>query len=116
MLNFCLKVYYGKKTISQEIKQRIIGLNIRGHSNIEISPILKCVSPSCVSRTTAKFTETGSTADKKRSGRPRMTSITDDNFIYRIARKNSKYSAKQIAQEVNLALKIKYQDKQLIEG
>ena len=34
-----------------------------------------------------------------------MTNMTDDNFIYRIARKNPKYSAKQIAQEVNLALK-----------
>ena len=34
-----------------------------------------------------------------------MTSITDDNFIYRITRKNPKYSAKQIAQEVNLTLK-----------
>jgi hypothetical protein len=58
-----------------------------------------------VSRTIAKFKQTGSTADKKRSGRPRMTSITDDNSIYRIARKNPKYSAKQIAQEINLALK-----------
>jgi len=34
-----------------------------------------------------------------------MTSITDDDSIYRIARKNPKYSAKQIAQEINLALK-----------
>ena len=34
-----------------------------------------------------------------------MTSIIDDKFIYRIARKNPKYSAKQIAQEVNLAFK-----------
>ena len=52
------------------------------------------MSPSCVSRTIAKFNETGSTADKKRSGKPRMKSITDDNFIYRIARKNPIYSAK----------------------
>jgi len=34
-----------------------------------------------------------------------MTSITDDDSIYRIAKKNPKYSAKQIAQEINLALK-----------
>ena len=93
----------GKKKISQEIKQRIIGLNIEGYSNIELSRILKCVSPSCVSRTIANFNETCSTADKKHPGRPRMTSITDDS-IYRIASKNPKNSAKQIAQEVNLAL------------
>ena len=58
-----------------------------------------------MSRTIAKFKQTGNTAGKKRSGRPRMTSIDDDNSIYRIARKNPKYSAKQIAQEINLALK-----------
>ena len=45
----------GKKAISHDIKQRIIGLNMGGHSNIEISRILKSVSPSCVSRTIAKF-------------------------------------------------------------
>ena len=94
----------GKNT-RQEIKQRIIGLNIGGHSNTAISRILKCVSPSCASSTIAKFNKTGSTADKKHSGLPRMTSITDDNFIYKIARKNPKYSPKQIAEEVNLGLK-----------
>ena len=52
-----------------------------------------------------KFEKTGTTADKNQSGRPRITSITDDNSIYRIARKNPKYSAKEIAQEVILALK-----------
>jgi hypothetical protein len=35
----------------------------------------------------------------------KMTSNTDDNSIYRIARKNPKYSAKQISQEINLAFK-----------
>ena len=34
-----------------------------------------------------------------------MTSITHENRIYGIARKNPKFSAKQIAQAVNLALK-----------
>ena len=58
-----------------------------------------------MSRTIAKFKQTDSTADKKRSGRPKMTSITDNNSIYRIARKYPKYSVKQIAQEINLALK-----------
>ena len=93
----------------------VINLNL-GHSNIEISRILKCVSPSCVSRTIAKFNETSSTPDKKCSGRSRMISITDDNFICRIAKKNPKYSPKQIAQEVNLALKNQISRQTLIEG
>jgi len=43
--------------------------------------------------------------DKNRSGRPRQTSIHADNAIYRIARKDPKYSAKDIAQEINVTLK-----------
>ena len=42
-----------KKAISHDIKKRIIGLYMGGQSNIEISRILKTVSPSCVSRTIA---------------------------------------------------------------
>ena len=56
------------------------------------------------SRTIAIFKKTGKVLDKYRSGRPRKTSITDDNTIYRISRKNPSFSAKAIAQEVNLAL------------
>jgi len=94
----------GKKAVSTEIKQRIIGLYIGGFKPSEIARTLKSVSRSCASRTIQKFKLTGSTADKKRSGRPRVTSLTDDNTIYRIARKNPKFSAKEIAQEINLAL------------
>ena len=95
----------GKKSISSEIKQRIVVLHLGGFNSSEIARTLKSVSRSCVLRTIQKFEKTGTTADKNRSGRPRITSITDDNSIYRIARKNPKYSAKEIAQEVNLALK-----------
>ena len=94
----------GKKSISSEIKQRIVGLHLGGFNSSEIA--LKSVSRSCVLRTIQKFEKTGTIADKNRSGRPRITSITDDNTsIYRIARKNPKYSAKETVQEVNLALK-----------
>lgn len=95
----------GKKSVKKELKERIIGLHLAQHSTREIKAILKCVSQSCVSKTIRKFKSTGTTLDKPRSGRPRKTSITDDNTIYRIARKNPKFSAKEIAQEVNLALK-----------
>ena len=95
----------GKKSISSEIKQPIVGLHLGGINSSEIARILKSVSCSCVLRTIQKFEKTGTTADKNRYGRPRITSITDDNSIYIIARKNHKYSAKEIAQEVNLVLK-----------
>ena len=95
----------GKKAVTPEIKQRIIGLYLGGFNNSEIARTLKSVSRSCASRTIQKFKVSGSTADKKRSGRPRKTNQTNDNYIYRIARKNPKYSTKDIAQEINVTLK-----------
>ncbi|XP_047137866.1 uncharacterized protein LOC124814329 [Hydra vulgaris] len=95
----------GKTSVSKEIKERIITLHLAGNSTRKVQLILKNVSQSCVTKTIAKWKKTGSTLDKIRSGRPRKTTTTDDNSIYRIARKNPKYSAKQIAQEINLALK-----------
>ena len=95
----------GKKAVTREIKQRIIGLYLGGFNNSEIARTLKSVSRSCASRTIQKFKASGSTADKKRSGRPRKTNQTNDNYIYRIARKNPKYSTKDIAQEINVTLK-----------
>ena len=76
----------GKKAVTPEIKQRIIGLYLGGFNNSEIARTLKSVSRSCASRTIQKFKESGSTADKKRSGCPRKTNQTNDNYIYRIGR------------------------------
>ena len=95
----------GKTSVSKEIKERIITLHLAGNSTRKTQLILKNLSQSCVTKTIAKWEKKGSTLDKIRSGRPRKTTTTDDNSIYRIARKNPKYSAKQIAQEINLSLK-----------
>ncbi len=89
-----------KKAVSNEIKERIIEMHLAGVKFAEISRTIGSVSPSCVSRT-VKFQLTGSTADKKRSGAPRKTSTSDDNLIYRIARKNPLYSVKSITGEIN---------------
>jgi transposase len=94
----------GKKAVSTEIKQRIIGLSMTGLKYVEIARTIGSVSPSCVSRTIKKFELTGSVLDKTRSGAPRKTTPTDDNSIYRIARRNPDYSCREIAAEINLAL------------
>ena len=91
----------GKKSVDSQMKVRIIGLHLAGLGPSEISRRLKSISISTPSRTVQKFKETGTTSDKKRSGPPRKTNMTDDNAIYRIARRNPKYSAKEIAQEIN---------------
>ena len=86
----------GKKSVSSEIKQPIVGLHLGGFNSSEIARILKSVSRSCVLRTIQKFEKTGTIADKNRSGRARITSITDDNSIYRIARKSLSTQPKRL--------------------
>ena len=94
----------GRRIISDEIKNQVIGL-YRGDKTInEIEKVIKSISKSCIARTIKKYKETGTVRDKPRSGRPRSTSLTDDNAIYRLARKFPKYSQKKLAQEINPAL------------
>ena len=93
-----------KKSVDSQMKDRIIGIHLAGLEPSEISRRLKSISKSTVSRTVQKFKKTGTNSDKKRSEHPRKTNMTDDKSIYRIARRNPKYSANEIAQEINLAL------------
>ena len=57
----------GKKSVDSQMKDRIIGHHLAGLGPSEISRRLK-------------FKETGTTSDKKRSGRPRKT-IMIENFF-----------------------------------
>ena len=94
----------GRRIISDAIKNQVIGLYRGGKTINEIEKVIKAISKSCIARTISKYKETGTVRDKPRSGRPRKTSLTDDNAIYRLARKFPKYSQKKIAQEINPAL------------
>jgi transposase len=94
----------GKKKVSDIIKNQIVGLFRGGHSTNEIQTIIRSISKSCVAKTIIKYKRTGTVFDKPRSGRPRKTSITDDNAIYRLSRKFPKYSQNKLAQEINAAL------------
>ena len=69
----------GKKSVDSQMKDRIIGLHLAGLEPSEISRRLKSISISTASRTVQKFKETGTSSDKKSSGRPRKTNMTDDN-------------------------------------
>ena len=60
------------------------------------------VSKTCVALTIEKFKTTNSVADKKRPGRPRVTSIQEDWMIFREARKKPHFSAKIITSEIRL--------------
>ncbi len=94
----------GRKSVSKEIKDQIIGLHKGNFNFAAISRTLGVVSESCVSKTIKKYLSTGSTKDLPRTGRPKKTSKYDDNVIYRIAQKNPTLSCSQIASEINTAL------------
>ena len=98
-LKFCQKM--GKKSVDSQMKDRIIGLHLAGLGPSEISRRLKSISISTANRTVQNFKDL---TDKKRSRRPRKTYMTNDNAIFKIARRNPKYSAKEIAQEINIAI------------
>ena len=78
----------GRKAVSKEIKDQIIGLHKGNFNYADISRTLGVVSESCVARTVKKYLLTGSTKDLPRTGRPKKTNHYDDNVIYRMARKN----------------------------
>jgi transposase len=94
----------GKKSVSKAIKERIIGMHLGGHNYSIIARTLGSISVSCVRRTVIKYNDTGTVDDKRRSGAPRKTSITDDNLIYRIARRNPELSAQEITDTINSSL------------
>jgi transposase len=94
----------GRKSVSKEVKDQIIGLHKGGFNYAAISRTLGVVSETCVAQTVKKYQLTGSTKDLPRTGRPKKTSHYDDNVIYRIARKNPTLSCSQIASEINTTL------------
>ena len=94
----------GKKAISKEIKDQIIGLHKGNFNYAAIARTIGGVSESCVARTIKKYLLTGSTKDLPRSGRPKKTNHYDDNVIYRIARREPQFSCSQIASEINARL------------
>ena len=69
-----------KKTIKKEDRQIIITLKSVGLSFGEIAKEAK-VSVSTVSYTIKRHLETGRNSDRKRSGRPKATTQSEDKFL-----------------------------------
>lgn len=68
-----------KKQLSKEKRVAIITLR-NGQSVRKIGKTLK-VSPSAVTKTIKRYKETDSHTDRRRKGRPRVTSAAEDKFI-----------------------------------
>lgn len=89
-----------------DIKNRIISLNLQGSSNSEILQALKPLNVNrwMINRTIERYHETGSTKDRPRSGRPR-TVCTKDRIkrVREKIRRNPERSARRLAKEENVS-------------
>jgi transposase len=87
----------GKKSVSMETKWQAIGMHKLNLSNREIARRLN-ISEKCVRTTLKNFKESGSVADKPRSGAPKKLSERDENALYQISRQDP---STRIAAEFN---------------
>jgi transposase len=68
--------------LTQESRVRVVVLNEEGYNSVQIAKKVGC-SQSAVVKIFKKYQQTGSTEDKKRSGRPRKSSVRKDRVLRR---------------------------------
>ena len=84
-------------------KKKVIEvLSSEGYNFTEISQKIGC-SRSAVSRNVKKLKLTGTMDNKKRSGRPRLSTARADNVLRRICLKNRMLTSKQLSLEWHLS-------------
>ena len=91
------RVKMGKKTVTEEVKWRIVAYHKLDYSENNIA-CLTGVSPSCVRNTISDWQETGS--KKPRSGRPRSTTPRMDRKMFDLSRSHPQWLAKKIVSEI----------------
>ena len=96
VLRFIWSQKLGRKSSLTEVQRaRIVLLNQEGYSERQISKAKKC-SKTTVLNALAKFKNSGSYSDNKRSGRPQKTTARDDRLIRRVAVHSPRSSFKKM--------------------
>lgn len=88
-----------RKETNSQIRTLVVELANDGESIRNISRQLK-IAKSTVHNIIKKFAEIGSTANLPRTGRPKVTSVTDDNMIRHMVKKNPKVTGPEIQQSL----------------
>lgn len=88
------------KELSIDTRSAIITLNKEGKSERQIASQLK-VSKNAVHRALERYRATSSNLSKSRSGRPKVTSSTDDQFIVLSSKRNKRKTPEEIRAELN---------------
>ena len=88
-----------KQQIAKENRITIVALAKEGYSYRKIAQKLK-ISKYGVTSTWSQYRETASFSDRRRSGRPRKTSKSEDQYIKLTCLRDRCKSSRQIAQEL----------------
>ena len=88
-----------KKSLSKVQKGQIVALHGQNLSERQISSQMGC-SKTAVHQAIAKYQQDGCYTDKKRTGRPRVTTAREDNVMRRIVVRSPTSSTKKIRAEL----------------
>ena len=88
-----------KKSLSEVHRAQIVALHGQNLSERLISAQIGC-SKTAVHQAIAKYQEDGSYTDRKRSGRPRVSTAREDNLMRRIVMRSPTSSMKKIKAEL----------------
>ena len=88
-----------KKSLSEVQRAQIVALHGQNLSERLISAQMGC-SKTSVHQAIAKYQEDGSYTDRKRSGRPRVSTAQEDNLMRRIVMRSPSSSMKKIKAEL----------------
>ena len=84
-----------KKSLNEVQRDQIVALRGQNLSEKQISAQIGCSKPA-VHQAIAQYQQDGSCTDKKRTGRPRVTTAREDNVMRRIIVRSPMTSMKKI--------------------
>ena len=89
-----------RRHLPNDARLRAIGMLEAGMRQVEVARRLG-VSQSVISRLRTRLAQTNSTLDRRRSGRPRSTSQTQDRFLRTSALRSRSVSAEQLRERLS---------------
>ena len=93
------------RRLTHDDRVKIVVLREEGYSLAEIAARVRC-SKSGVSKTLSRVRVTGSVNDRKRSGRPRITSPRDDRALVKMSLQNRRLTSTELKRKLKDSLEV----------
>ncbi|RNA27239.1 Tc1-like transporase [Brachionus plicatilis] len=84
----------GRKRIETQVKSQIVAYYKLNYHPNQIAALCNC-SRGCVVNTIRNWKENGGVGDNSRSGRPRVSTEKEDRMLFKLARKNPRWSVRK---------------------